>query len=360
MTHLFFQLLQVAIGNRERLEQNPTAGQWMRLYEMSMRQTLVGVAFDGIERLPEEQYPEKELIMKWWANTNGIEKQNRKMNATAYKVEQNFKNAGFRSCILKGQGVSTLYPNPMRRQCGDIDIWLNGGKKKIIEYLLPIFPDTELGYHHCSFFLKEGICIEAHYSPAFFRNPMTHRRFQRYIKKQAERQFNNKVLLPEDIGTINVPTADFNYVFLLVHIYDHLLGDGIGLRQLLDYYYLMTKCRLDEIQKKEVCDIFQQLHIYRFAQAIMWVLNTVFGLQKEFMIVSPDSKLGQHLLDDIMSAGNFGHHYEKHLKMEKNSNKVLKFISRQGFYLRLLWDYPHEVAWMPFFNVYMFIRRRIL
>ena len=40
-------------------------------------------------------------------------------------------------------------------------------------------------------------------------------------------------------GEIAIPTVEFNLIFQLTHIYAHLMNEGIGLRQLLDYYYVL-------------------------------------------------------------------------------------------------------------------------
>ena len=57
MTTLFFELIQVAIGQRQRLSTTPTAPQWMELFALSAKHTLVGIAYSGIERLPKGQRP---------------------------------------------------------------------------------------------------------------------------------------------------------------------------------------------------------------------------------------------------------------------------------------------------------------
>ena len=36
-----------------------------------------------------------------------------------------------------------------------------------------------------------------------------------------------------------IPTVEFNIIFQLTHIYSHLMNEGIGLRQLVDYYYVL-------------------------------------------------------------------------------------------------------------------------
>ena len=118
---LFFELLQVALGRRERLSSTPTEREWTELFEMSQKQAVAGVAFEGVERL-QPQIP-RELLLQWFAISEQIKKRNILMNQRAVEVTRIFADAGFRSCILKGQGNNLLYPNPYVRNSGDIDIF---------------------------------------------------------------------------------------------------------------------------------------------------------------------------------------------------------------------------------------------
>lgn len=54
---MFFELLQVAIGHRVSLSRTLTIEEWSDIYEMSLKQTIAGVMFSGVERLSEQQRP---------------------------------------------------------------------------------------------------------------------------------------------------------------------------------------------------------------------------------------------------------------------------------------------------------------
>ena len=143
MEKIFFEILRLAVddGLQSRVNgQLPTdfgqggaltplsGDQWREIYQMAVRQTLVGVMFPAIERLPEGLRPPKEILLQWYMQKERIVKMNRLLNLRAVETERFFKQEGFKTCILKGQGVATLYPNPLLRVSGDIDIWLSGGR----------------------------------------------------------------------------------------------------------------------------------------------------------------------------------------------------------------------------------------
>ena len=120
----FFELLQVALGTRDKLSRDPNSKQWEGMLNESDRQTITGVMLDGIERLPQEQRPPIDTLLEWIGVVQIIEKQSKVMNQRSAEVIRMFEDAGFEACVLKGQGNALMYPVPERRQPGDIDVWV--------------------------------------------------------------------------------------------------------------------------------------------------------------------------------------------------------------------------------------------
>ena len=197
------------------------------MYDFAYRQTLSGILFEGIRRLPAEYAPPRPVLMKWIGISNAIEKQNIIQNRNVQEAVRMFEADGFRCCILKGQGNAAMYPNPFSRMPGDIDIWLSGNDSEIMRYVRNKTPDCEFCYHHVEFPPFNNTEIEVHYRPSFMNNPFYNRRLQQWFRDMAEQQFGNIVMLPqsdndEDKG-IPVPTYRFNCVFQMSHIY-HQIG----------------------------------------------------------------------------------------------------------------------------------------
>jgi len=199
----------------------------------------VGVLFDGIKKLPAEHVGmEKELLLQWMAESQMLEKANVRLNDTAIQVSEWFRKKGFRTCILKGQGNALMYPNPYSRTPGDIDIWVEGGDKRVISFVRSISPHEKACYHHIEFPSYKGMEVEVHYRPSFLLCFWHNRKLQKYYERVKEEQFSHQVMLGEQ-GEIAIPTVEFNLIFQLTHIYAHLMNEGIGLKQLLDYYYVL-------------------------------------------------------------------------------------------------------------------------
>ena len=235
----FFDFLRFIVGSAKEIPDSLKEADWKELYAIAKKQCLVGVLFDGIKKLPAEHVGmEKELLLQWMAECQMLEKANVRLNDAAIQVSEWFRKKGFRTCILKGQGNALMYPNPYSRTPGDIDIWVEGEDKRVISFVRSISPHEKACYHHIEFPSYKGVEVEVHYRPSFLLCFWHNRKLQKYYERVKEQQFSHRVMLGEQ-GEIAIPTAEFNLIFQLTHIFSHLMNEGIGLRQLVDYYYVL-------------------------------------------------------------------------------------------------------------------------
>ena len=236
---IFFDFLRFCIGSTKEIPSSLKEADWEELYAIAKKQCLVGVLFDGIKKLPAEYVGmKKELLLQWMAESQMLEKANVRLNDAAIQVSEWFRKKGFRTCILKGQGNALMYPNPYSRTPGDIDIWVEGGDKRVISFVRSISPHEKACYHHIEFPSYKGVEVEVHYRPSFLLCFWHNRKLQKYYEKVKDEQFSHRVMLGEQ-GEIAIPTAEFNLIFQLTHIFSHLMNEGIGLRQLVDYYFVI-------------------------------------------------------------------------------------------------------------------------
>ena len=236
---IFFDLLRFSIGPKSEIPSSLKEVDWNELYAIAKKQCLVGVLFDGIKKLPAEYVGmKKELLLQWMAESQMLVKANVRLNDAAIQVSEWFRKKGFRTCILKGQGNALMYPNPYSRTPGDIDIWVEGEDKRVISFVRSISPHEKACYHHIEFPSYKGVEVEVHYRPSFLLCFWHNRRLQKFYGMVKDEQFSHRVMLGEQ-GEIAIPTVEINLIFQLTHIFSHLMNEGIGLRQLLDYYYVL-------------------------------------------------------------------------------------------------------------------------
>ena len=334
---IFFEFLRFCIGSAKEIPGSLKEVDWKELYAIAKKQALLGVLFHGIQRLPKELAPEQKLLMQWMVMAEMIRKQNIRLFQDSVKVCKNFENEGFANCILKGQGNALLYPDPYMRTPGDIDIYLAGGRKRVMEYVNKVCPNQVMRYHHVDFPVMKT-AIEVHFTPSYMFYPIHNRRMQKWFEEVMGEQCNYRVSLPDGYGEIHVPQASFNVIYILSHLYRHIFTEGIGLRQLLDYYFELVKWHTDLTNLTDSNKSLPQmtqintdldtlrhelkyLGLWKFAQAVMFVMKEVFGLSEDRMIVPMDEREGWFLLDEIMRGGNFGQ-YDDRMGSKVGESKI--------------------------------------
>ena len=241
-----FAFLKYCLGSKENMSRVITGMDWQELYSFASKQALLGLCFDGIERLGKE-YPEelkrnpigRELLMTWMGKAQQIRRQNMKVNAVASKLFSMLREDGMRCCVLKGQGNALMYPNPYSRTPGDIDVWVNASRERIMEYASKKFElGEDIRLQHLETSL-DGVPVELHFFPCSMNNILYHARLQKWFRRNADLQCSHIVRLPDGVGDIAIPTTAFNVVYQLTHLYHHFFDEGIGMRQIIDYYHVV-------------------------------------------------------------------------------------------------------------------------
>lgn len=358
---LFFELLQVALGKSKSLSKTPSVKEWDALYGMAVKQSLVGICYAGVQQLSDadrEDYcgMNEMQYLTWMGMAATIQQRNEAVNRQCVELQQMLSEKGCRSCIFKGQANSVLYHPSLSflRQPGDIDIWIEGGRKSVIDIVQSIAPTKEIRETHAQLAMFEDTDVEAHYRPGLIRDFFRNNKLQNYFKSCQEECFTNKVAI--SCGEITAPTQKFNAVHQMLHIYHHLFEGGIGLRQVMDYYYVLQS--LPESERDDVMKTLTSLGVKRFAAALMYVLSEIFGMEREKMLCNPNEKDGAFLIEEVMRSGNFGHFDERNQKFDMGSywQNFFGIIGRNLSYVRFA---PFDWLMSPLWRIYHFVWRKV-
>lgn len=376
MKNLFQEILQVSVGCQSAsdcLSRTPSAEEWAVLYRMAKEHTLIGVCFAALQKLPSEQLSEmpQQLKMHWLGMAMQIQKRNLLMNQRCVELQRRLEQSGFRTYIMKGQGNAALYNNVQNsengcenkefdlstlRQPGDIDIYLEGGYDRVMGYVNKTFPTKEVNELEIHYHFFKDTEVEIHYQPFVMDGPKN-KVLQQFFAEESEACFKNRISLG-DSGDICVPTITFNLVHQLVHIHHHLFYEGIGLRQLMDYYFLLIKASdssVDSIERSK--KVIHQLGLDRFAAALMYVLQIVFGLERDSMLWCSSEKDGIFLLNEIMRSGNFGQSDIRKKGIYQNKWKSFCFVHFKTF---CYWRFDHWAwFWSPICRIRGFVWRKL-
>lgn len=345
---LFFELLQVALGNRERLSQNPSAEEWVEIYTESERQTVAGILLHGIDRLPVEQRPSQMFLLQWIGVGQVIEQRNLLQNGRCTELASKLTSTGLHPSILKGQGIAQYYPEPLQklRQPGDIDVYISDGFDKAIEYAKSIGQtEFDWDYKHLHLKVWDDTEVELHYRVEVLLNLWKNRKLQKWFQKHQDTLFNDD----DNPDGFVTPTVEFNVFYILLHIYRHFLYEGVGMRQVVDYCMVLRKVHGSGSKIQEYVDTVHDFGIDKFAKGLMWMMHEALGMSHEWMLWEPDEKEGRYILKQVMTGGNFGHHDER---LQHGGGKLGAVKAILTHNLHLLTHYPSDVIWAPVWIVW--------
>lgn len=330
---------------------------WNAFYRFAKKQALVGVVFEGIQRLPKESAPHQDLLMTWVGQSQRIHQRNIILNEATSLIYNKVKAEGLRCCILKGQGNALMYPNPHSRTPGDVDVWVNVGREEIRKLAKRLVEDNgsigEETLNHIELKVN-GIAVELHSTPAIMNNPLYNCRLQKWLRRNADLQCSNVVSLPDDAGDVAVPTLAFNIIYQLFHLYHHYFYEGVGLRQIIDYYFVLIDSSKFTADGSSLQHELKHLGLWKFAGAVMYVLHKVLGLSEDKIIAPMEEERGKMLLNEILQGGNFGQ-YDKRLNLGNGAlDHNLQRLYRD---VRLVRFYPSEALSEPIFRTWHFFWR---
>lgn len=346
---LFFELLLVCTGAKDVLSRTYSEAEWNDALETAQEQAIEGVLLSAIERLPDEQRPPKFVLLQWIGLVQMVETNSKKIAEASETVIKYFRENGFACNILKGCAVARYYPQPERRQSGDVDVWVDGSREKIYDFARKFDKDGKLygvNYHHIHFRLIEDVHIEVHIWPSFLSSPMRNWRLHKFCN------------LHRPTMETSMPSLAFDRVFILLHCYRHMCGDGVGLRQIMDYYYVLRTVQGAGFKVQEDAETvkwIKKLGMERFAKGLMWVLREYFGLEEKYLLFEPDEKEGRFIMQEVMLTGNMGHGDTRDWGSKQTALSRFFFNLKRDVYLAK--HYPHEAIWQPFFSIWLYFWR---
>ena len=390
MGKLFLEFIRYCINEKAALPEDIEKMDWAGLFRFCQEQAIAGVVFEWLKVHGEGLKVPKEVLLQWFALSEQIKQRNMLLNKRCVELTEMLRKDGFQCCILKGQGNALLYnvgckkedggSLTLTRTPGDIDVWVmpedmvngsrftvNGYKdairerrRVVTEYVRRRFPKTRIRYQHIDYPVFTDVDVEVHFLPTAKNNPIFNKRIQKWAEEERIKVNGEWVMaeLPAGQGEIPVPTVEFNVLYQMSHLMHHFFDEGIGLRQMVDYYYVLKKFRdeslvfRDSAKSIELEETLKYLGLWKFAGAVMYVMREVFGLEENYMIAPVDEKRGMTLMNEILKGGNFG----KYSGLTQHSTGG-KYFLKHWRNLHFVKEYPSEALSEPIFRTWHFFWR---
>ena len=367
----YLELLKICLQDEPKVTEkliNLSNGHidWINLLDFAARQGVIGVYWRGIELLFKSPIPlnkpNDDEVMEWWGEVNDIKKRNEDLFKKTAFVSHTFRKEGFENCILKGQGNAIMYPDPYLRTPGDIDIWLKGSKEEINSYVHKFFPNEKGSGLHIHFPIFRDTLIEVHYTPRVLNNPSANKCLQKYFNEVQNQQMNNNVDLP--IGkSISIPMPFFNIILQLTHIYRHFICEGITLKHIVDYYYLLIYFynwqqhnNLNNNYLNNIFNFLKKIKVLKFAKVIMYIMQEGLGIEKKYLYTTTNNRIGKLLLDSIIEDnGAFG--LKSHKSPSDYTSIKERIIEKTKRTFLLVPYFPEETIWGIYYRTKTFFSK---
>ena len=320
------------------------ADTWDEVLRLSVQQTVTGIVADGLGFLPEALLPEPRILARWAAETDAIEKRNAEMNKVLAGLYAGFRLQGLSPVLKKGQGIAAMYPEPLLRECGDIDFYFGESHDAAAALIARTgcrvirMSDGSICYR-C-----RNVNVEHHSRLLDLYSPFS----QAYLKELIAREgFTEKTVGGSEEILVTVPSPMLELLMLNAHAMKHIIGRGIGLRQMCDMaraYYVLH----DRIDEKEWNTVITKTGLVKWTAASETFLTRYLGLPSECTFSRRiDAAGADRIFEMVCMNGNFGHsRYPVSpggSALKRKAGTLRAFCSNMGFSLRTV---PGETFWI--------------
>lgn len=288
-------LLQLAISGKECTL--PQDADWNKVIDFAIEQGVLGLCFDAVEKLPDDQRPDMDSLMEWFGQVEYQKADYRQYVGAIASLAKEYSEAGIDTMLLKGYGLSLNWPVPDHRPVGDIDTYHFGRWREADEVIKGKGIGIDYSHHHHSVFEWGGFAVENHYDIVNRYASVSGRREDDLLKELALQGCRE---VQVDGAKVLLPSATFNGIFLLSHAASHFAGDHITLRHLLDWAFFVDR-EWQEVDWDLVVFWARKLGQLRFLSCLNGLCVEQLGLEAgKFPPLERDAALEQRVLEDIL------------------------------------------------------------
>lgn len=278
---VFLSLVRNGIGHT--VGTIPNQVNWSEIKALADRQGLSAIVLDGVEQLPYENRPSKDVSLSWIGEVLQMEARYDVQTQVAESLGVLFHENSLRIYVLKGAVVAECYPNPKHRLSADMDCVLlplygdEDAWKKGNDLVREKGFDVSEGFYKNSSFHLPGLMVENHKFMTPFRGNKNLKRLENVLQAlirsdEDEDRFNGTWLYR--------PPVMMSSLFLIEHAYSHFLHEGLTWRMVLDWMLFTRKHKaeidwvtldvfIEEFRFRKFYDSF-----YRLGKYILGELNS--------------------------------------------------------------------------------------
>ena len=275
---------------------------WNAVMEEAAYQAVLIPAFDAAA--PYKKLIPIEVYQRWFQRVSRGLASNICVSRTQRALTALLESKEYPYIILKGEASASYYQKSELRQLGDVDFLINPKQQREIEELLVAagyvkVKDTVIQHVE---FRKDGVCLELHFSlPGFPEGS---------ISQQVRNYMNTLFAQKKRIGSpgkeFYVPEEAHHGLILLLHMQNHMVEQGLGLRHLCDWAAFVEYTWQQSFWQEKLLPLLKKIGLYKYAAVMTQICADVFGTSCFDWDIDKDPELCNAVLQDILIGGNFG------------------------------------------------------
>lgn len=244
---------------------------WNELLTLANKQGLLAIAYDG---LPDDILSELpgDIRIKWQQGVESVENKYEREVSVLKELILIFNSNGIDVLLLKGPGISSIYPHPNHRECENLDIYLLGDFDKGNDVIEQKGIFVEKTRNDNSRFNFRGVSVENH---------------KTFLGKKNELE----QLVIGDV-CVNVPNPDFNAFFLAKDYIRQFLSAGLVIRHFFDIA-LFYKTYYERINFNKLSQLLCHYRMINVFLHFLSLSDRLFGFDNGYRILVKRAKNDQ-------------------------------------------------------------------
>lgn len=326
--------------------------------------TLSGIDWDKLENtarrhsvlsllcypcLGTEEIPEK-FRTSVQKEARGIVLQNYHLLLAGRDMVELLAESGIPTAVLKGAAAARSYPEPELRKAGDIDLLVAPEcleeACKVLERLGCRAAQWQPALHHVALWTADGIEAEVH---TMLAEPFDNEQMNLYLKRKLPECLEH--LSRRQVMGVELPMLDYGHhaYELLLHMLQHFLRSGFGLRFLCDWVVLWRE-DIPEAEQKRYLELVRESRLKGFSDMVTAACRDYLGLEESRIswMELPARISAKEFIQEVLEAEEFG----------KSSGERMVMLRKPGlsgyvleFHHQMHLNFPRAGRWFPFWPV---------
>ncbi len=298
---LFYELMQVSVGQLDCLSRGPSPEEWLWLYTTAQQQQVTGVCYKGVEKLFEFGLrAPQDVSIDWMAEAEEIRMSNIIVDKRCLMLQKRLTERKIYNTLLLGQGVARYYNPDLQalRQTSGIDMFVDCGKEKTVKFVRQT-GQTDVRHGRRQVWLDKwaDTPVRLLTQVTYSRNPWKDYVIQRWFR-------HNRDFLFDVADGFVLPSAEVHAVSTLQTLYELFLKGRLTMQMLMDLFFILKKTAEKSAGSRKTIDIestISSFGIVSFSRGVMWVMQEVFKADARLLPMQPQKEDGEIILRQLMS-----------------------------------------------------------